>query len=67
MVTKGDANTGVERWSIKVDGRIGRVVSHIPKAGYVRDFFSTRYARLALLALVLAFGCWVMLDIWRRP
>jgi signal peptidase len=67
MVTKGDANTGVERWSVKADGRIGRVVTHIPKAGYVRDFFSTRYARLTLLALMLAFGCWVMVDIWRRP
>jgi signal peptidase len=67
MVTKGDANTGVERWSIKIHGRIGRVVTHIPKAGYVRDFFSTRYARLALVALMFAFGCWVMIDIWRRP
>lgn len=34
FVTRGDANTGVERWGIDAEGKIGRVSARLPKAGY---------------------------------
>ena len=33
--TRGDANTGVERWAVSARGTIGRVTVRLPKAGYV--------------------------------
>jgi signal peptidase len=65
MVTKGDANDTVERWTVPVDGRIGRVAYHVPKLGYARALISTRVLRLALLAAVLALGALLLLDVWR--
>jgi signal peptidase len=67
MVTKGDANTAVERWSVPADGEIGRVVYHVPKIGYVRAFLTGPRARLALLAIALALGVGVLIEVWRRP
>jgi signal peptidase len=51
FVTRGDANTGVERWSVPVDGRIGRVVYHLPKIGYAANFAGSRLGRLLFLVL----------------
>jgi signal peptidase len=65
MVTKGDANDAVERWTVPLDGRIGRVAYHVPKLGYARALISTRMLRLALLAAVLALGLLLLLDVWR--
>ena len=65
MVTKGDANDAVERWTAPVDGRIGRVAYHVPKLGYARALISTRVLRLALLAAALALGALLLLDVWR--
>jgi signal peptidase I len=65
MVTKGDANDTVERWTAPVDGRIGRVAYHVPKLGYARALISTRVLRLVLLAAVLALGALLLLDVWR--
>ena len=51
FVTRGDANTGVERWSVPVDGRIGRVLYRIPKVGYVANVAGSRLGRLLFLVL----------------
>ena len=69
MVTLGDANDAPERWTVPRDGRIGRVVAHLPKLGYVRAALGTRYARLGALGLVLALGAMLLVDMWRpqRP
>jgi signal peptidase len=34
FVTRGDANTGVERWTIAPDGKLGRLFIRVPRAGY---------------------------------
>jgi signal peptidase I len=65
MVTLGDANDVPERWTVPRDGHIGRVVAHLPKLGYVRAAFSSRYARLGALGLVLALGALMLVDLWR--
>jgi signal peptidase I len=57
FVTKGDANTGSERWSIAAGGTIGKVEYRIPKLGYVTNRVGSRFGRFAFLvlpALVLA-------------
>lgn len=51
FVTRGDANTGVERWSVPVDGRIGRVVYRLPRVGYVANLAGSRLGRLLFLVL----------------
>jgi len=38
VVTKGDANTSAERWSVKSDQEVGEVVAVIPKIGYATSF-----------------------------
>ncbi len=55
VVTRGDANTGVEKWAVASDGKIGRVVMHFPKLGYLSKVSHSPWARL-LLALPLLFG-----------
>ena len=65
MVTRGDANDAPERWTVQTDGQIGRVVAHLPKLGYVRAWLGTRYARLAGLGAVMAFGLLLLIDMWR--
>lgn len=65
MATLGDANDVPERWTVPVDGRIGRVVAHLPKLGYARAALSAPWARLAALAAVLAFGALMIVDLWR--
>jgi hypothetical protein len=65
MVTLGDANDAPERWTVQTDGHIGRVVAHLPKLGYARAALGTRYARLGVLAAVMALGAFVLVDLWR--
>jgi signal peptidase I len=57
FVTKGDANTGVERWSVAASGTIGKVEYRVPKLGYITNRVGSRFGRVAFLvlpALVLA-------------
>jgi signal peptidase len=65
MVTLGDANDAPERWTVKTDGKIGRVVAHLPKLGYARAALGTRYARLGVMGAVLALGAFLLVDLWR--
>lgn len=65
MVTLGDANDAPERWTVRTDGEIGRVVAHLPKLGYARAALGTRYARLAVLGAVMALGAFLLVDMWR--
>jgi signal peptidase I len=66
FVTRGDANTGVERWQVPAKGRIGQVAVHVPKLGYVTNRIGSRFGKLAFLvlpALVLLVS--ELLRIWR--
>jgi hypothetical protein len=53
FVTKGDANTGVERWQIARNGTIGKAEYHIPKIGYLTNRLGSKFGRLAFLVLPL--------------
>ncbi|HWH14742.1 MAG TPA: signal peptidase I [Miltoncostaeaceae bacterium] len=66
VVTRGDANTGVERWSIAADGRVGRVTARVPRLGRALAWTRTPGGRLLTVALPLAvLACWGLATIWR--
>jgi signal peptidase len=65
FVTKGDANTGTEQWTVKTEGTIGRLVVRIPKAGRVVSYLGkpkVRFVCLTLASLLLAAD--VLRRIW---
>ena len=65
FVTKGDANTGVERWSVPADGAIGRVQYRVPKLGYITNRLGSRYGRFAFLVVpALLLGVMEIRRIW---
>ncbi|HXJ66332.1 MAG TPA: signal peptidase I [Actinomycetota bacterium] len=66
VVTKGDANNTVEKWSIPVNGRLGVVVVHVPKIGYALVWASGRTGRIALIAIPgVILGIIELRRIWR--
>jgi signal peptidase len=68
FVTRGDANTGVERWSIPEGGSVGRVEYRIPLLGYVTNRAGSRFGRFALIVLpALLLGLGEVRRIWRTP
>lgn len=64
--TKGDANTGTEKWSIRTDGTIGRVEYRVPKIGYVVNTLGSRFGRLAFIVVpALLLALLELRRIWR--
>ncbi len=51
FVTRGDANTGAERWQVAGNGQIGKVAVHVPKLGYVTNRVGSRFGKLVFLVL----------------
>lgn len=66
FVTRGDANTATEHWSVPADGTVGRVVYRVPKIGYALVWTGTPEGRIALIAIPALLLCWTALArIWR--
>jgi signal peptidase len=66
FTTRGDANTGFERWSIAQNGKLGKVYTRIPLVGYVTNRAGSRLGRIALLVLpVLLLSLLELRRIWR--
>ena len=66
MVTKGDANNTVERWTTPTAGRIGRVRYRLTGAGRAIALVHGPYGRLLLIALpALCLGLYELGRIWR--
>jgi signal peptidase len=53
FVTKGDSNTGVDRWSIDQDGTLGQFAFRVPKLGFIITVMSTPIWRALFGAIVL--------------
>jgi signal peptidase len=65
FVTRGDANTGSERWTVKSSGTIGRLLVRVPKAGKVVSWLGqppVRFLFLTVASLLLAVE--VLRRIW---
>jgi signal peptidase len=66
FVTRGDSNTGVERWSSPTLGSIGRVAYRVPHAGFLMVFTRTPGGKLLFLILpAVGWGAWEIFRIWR--
>ena len=64
--TRGDANTGTESWAIDPQGVVGRVVFHIPLAGYALAPLQGPLPRLLLVAVpALLLAVVITVEIWR--
>ena len=65
VVTKGDANTGVERWSAPANGSVGVVEFRIPKLGYAVVYIGGRYGRFGMIAIpALLLGLYELRRLW---
>jgi signal peptidase len=69
FVTKGDANTGVERWKVSSDGTIGKVEYHVWRLGYFLSWVRGPLGRVVLVVVpALILGAYELVRIWRpRP
>jgi signal peptidase I len=69
FVTKGDANTGVERWKVSADGTIGKVEYHVWRLGYLLSWIRGPLGRVVLVVVpALVLGAYELVRIWRpRP
>lgn len=66
VVTRGDANSGSERWSISAGGRVGRVAYRIPKLGYLTVTAGTPLGRILLVVVpALLLGLSEIRRVWR--
>jgi signal peptidase I len=66
FVTRGDANSGEEHWTLPKDGTIGRVAFHVPKLGYFMVWFHSTFGLLLLIVLpTLLLGAWELWRLWR--
>jgi signal peptidase len=64
--TKGDANVSRDPWTIRLDGRVGRVAFDVPFAGYALYYAHTREVRGLVIVISAAFILIGMLRrIWR--
>jgi signal peptidase len=61
--TKGDANPGLDPWTIELPPRAGRLAFHIPHAGYALTVAAAREVRTAV---ILAFSLVLLLGLLRR-
>jgi signal peptidase I len=65
FITRGDANTGTEHWSVQRGGTIGRVGYHLPLIGYGLVWTREPIARLLLIVLpALLLGLMELRRIW---
>lgn len=51
VVTRGDANTGVEEWDVAARGSVQLLTAHVPRVGYLTGTLSDPRARIALVVL----------------
>ena len=66
VITKGDANNTVERWSIPTSGTVGVVRADVPRVGFALAWAATRTGRIALVAIPgVLLGLLELMRIWR--
>jgi signal peptidase len=65
VVTRGDANDVAEYWTASASGKVGRVVLHVPRLGYLAGGLGTTAGQVGGMAVALFLGGWALLAIWR--
>jgi signal peptidase len=62
VITRGDANSGSERWSVPVDGHLGRVVARVPRLGRALAWTHGGPALAFLLVIPICLWVWALAD-----
>ena len=66
FVTRGDANTGVERWTMPASGTVGQLVLRVPHVGRVLGWTAAPVGRAMLAGLLMLLILETLLRrIWR--
>jgi signal peptidase len=65
VVTKGDANNTPERWSVPLDGEIGRVVFRLPALGYMLAWTHDVGPLFLIVIPALLLAALELVRIWR--
>jgi len=66
FVTKGDANSSLERWALPRTGAIGRAWFHVPRIGYMMVWIRSTVGLLVLVVLpTLLLGASELWRLWR--
>jgi signal peptidase len=67
FVTRGDANTASERWSVAAGGRIGVVQYRVPYVGRLILIVASACGRTGLIAIpALLWGALTLRSLWRQ-
>jgi signal peptidase I len=67
FVTRGDANTSAERWSIPASGQLGRVAYRVPLLGYALVWTTDTLGKLVFTVLPVLLAAFLVLRrIWRN-
>jgi signal peptidase len=65
FTTQGDANSGQERWTVPLGGRIGKVRYWLPKLGYAVAWTGSPAGRAGLIVIPALLLAWFLLArIW---
>jgi signal peptidase len=65
FATRGDKNTGEERWTVPGDGSVGRLALRVPQLGFIVAWMSMPGIRAVLLGLpMLLVAATMMRRIW---
>jgi signal peptidase I len=67
FVTRGDANTGVERWTVAPDGVVGRYAFGVPSVGRFIALTGSRAWRALVLLAAFVLAIEVLRRIWSSP
>jgi signal peptidase len=65
VITRGDANSVGENWSVTADAKVGKVIFRIPRIGYVVGALGTPAGQLSLAGLAALLGIWILVVIWQ--
>jgi signal peptidase len=67
FVTRGDANSGVERWTVAPNGTVGRYAFRVPSAGRLVRLAGPGTWRALMLAAAAVLVLDVLRRVWTRP
>jgi signal peptidase len=66
FVTRGDANTGFERWNVPDSGAIGEIEYGVPKLGFVLSGIGSAPGKVILVVIPALALLWLgLVRIWR--
>jgi signal peptidase len=66
FATRGDANTGVEKWNVAPGGLVGRYAFRVPHAGRIARHAAMAPLRVLIVLAALTLAADVLRRVWRR-